>query len=198
MATTASSLTAASPKIARRQDRTRRRIVEISAAKFAARGYENVSVEEIIETADIARSSFYRFFSSREDVLANVIRPVFEQGIAAMKAIDPDAAPEHIMQAIFEVYLTLWRADADALRVSTRTGGAHFRLFKDLHGAYRQCVDRLLKRVEAAGALLNGSADYTSRLLARSAVAVLEVYANDPDRDALFHKTMRGFLLARA
>ena len=62
---------ALSPKIRRRQGRTRQRILDVSAQKFVEHGFENVSVEDIIEAAEIARSSFYRFFSNREEVLAS-------------------------------------------------------------------------------------------------------------------------------
>ena len=80
---------ALSPKIRRRQGRTRQRILDESARLFIAKGFENVSVEEIIAAAEIARSSFYRFFSNREEVLANIIRPVFEQGIVELDASTP-------------------------------------------------------------------------------------------------------------
>lgn len=36
---------------------------------FRDKGYENVSVKDICETADIARSTFYRAFSSKKDVV---------------------------------------------------------------------------------------------------------------------------------
>ena len=76
-----------SPKVRKRQSRTRQRILDESAHLFIAKGFENVSVEEIIDAAEIARSSFYRFFSNREQVLANIIRPVFEQGLLELEKI---------------------------------------------------------------------------------------------------------------
>jgi AcrR family transcriptional regulator len=183
-----------SAKIRSRQSRTRERILEVSAGLFVARGFENVSVEDIIDAAEIARSSFYRFFSNRDDLLTKIIRPVFEKGIADLDAIATQA-PLAIMNAIFDAYLDLWRSGPNALKVSTRIGGKHFYLFEDVHGEYRSRLMALVEQVHPSGILLNDNADYSARLIARSAVPVMEVYCSDPDFEQLFHQTMRGFLL---
>jgi len=183
-----------SPKIRRRQGRTRQRILDESARLFIAKGFENVSVEEIIDAAEIARSSFYRFFSNREQVLASIIRPVFEQGVVRLDAIG-DKSPEGVMNGVFEMYLTLWNNSPDALRVSTRVGGVYFYLFEDVHLVFRRRLGAILKSIESSGIYLNGSADHTGRLIARTVVSVLEVYSEAPDFEQLFQQSMRGFLL---
>lgn len=183
-----------SPKVRKRQSRTRQRILDESAHLFIAKGFENVSVEEIIDAAEIARSSFYRFFSNREQVLANIIRPVFEQGVVELEKI-ASGDPADVMSGIFGTYLTLWNSSPDALRVSTRVGGVHFYLFEDIHSVFRSRLAELLESIEPSGIFINDSADYTGRLLARSAVHVLEVYSREADFAELFHKTMTGFLL---
>ena len=83
----------------------------------------------------------------------------------------------------------------DALRVSTRVGGVYFYLFQDVHNEYRETLEALVRRVEPSGILLNDSADYSSRLIARLAVPVMEVYSKDADFGTLFRQTMRGLLL---
>ncbi len=192
--TSAAAAVPISAKIRNRQHRTRERILEASAGLFVAKGFENVSVEDIIDAAEIARSSFYRFFSNREDLLTKIIRPVFEKGLTDLDAIATQA-PLAIMNAIFDAYLDLWRSGPNALKVSTRIGGKHFYLFEDLHGEYRSQLVALVERVQPSGILLNDNADYSARLIARSAVPVMEVYCSDPDFEHLFHRTMRGFLL---
>jgi AcrR family transcriptional regulator len=185
---------AGNAKVRSRQDGTRTRILTESAALFVAHGYENVSVEQILAAAGIARSSFYRFFANREDVLANIIRPVFVDGLANLESIDARDT-RGVLYGIFDTYLALWAASPDALRLSTRTGGVYFELFRDLHMPFRERITTLLRLVEPEGALLNGSADYTARLIARAAVPVMEVYHRDPRFADLFRTTMSGFLL---
>jgi len=186
--------TVLSPKIRNRQSRTRKRILDESARLFIKRGFENVSVEDIIAAAEIARSSFYRFFSNREQVLANIIRPVFEQGIVELDAIGHQS-PSEVMSAIFDMYLNLWKSSPDALRVSTRIGGAQFYLFEDVHQEFRIKVGRALESIEASGIFRNRSAVLTARLVARTAVAVLEIYSKESDFERLYHQSMRGLLL---
>jgi len=183
-----------SPKVRKRQSRTRQRILDESAHLFIAKGFENVSVEEIIDATEIARSSFYRFFSNREQVLANIIRPVFEQGLLELEKIGTND-PADTMTGIFNTYLNLWNSSPDALRVSTRVGGVYFYLFEDVHAVFRDKLADLLNAIEASGIFINDSAEYTGRLLARTAVDVLEVYSREENLAELFHKTMTGYLL---
>ena len=171
----------------------RERIVRESATLFLAHGFESVSVDQIVAAAEIARSSFYRFFRGRDEVLASIIRPVFESGVSTMREIAQRPARE-IMGGLLDMYLRLWSAGPDALRLATRMG-VYFHLFEDVHGAYREMLTELIRRVQPTGTLLNDSADYSARLIARSAVAVLEVYRDDPRHELLFRRTMSGLLL---
>lgn len=186
--------TAASPKVARRQGRTRERILLESSRLFLSRGFESVSVDHIVQAAEIARSSFYRFFPNREEVLSSIIRPVFESGLAMMADV-ARRPPRDVVDGILDMYLALWRAGPESIQLATRMGGRYFRLFEDVHARYRGTLVELLVRVEATGLLLNGSGSYSARLIARGAVPVLEVYRNDPELESLFRRTLRGMLL---
>ena len=55
--------------VERRADRTRAAILQAFANLLFRVGFENVSVQGIVAEADIARSTFYEHFSSKEDVL---------------------------------------------------------------------------------------------------------------------------------
>jgi AcrR family transcriptional regulator len=194
-ATVATDVSSAiSRKILNRQNRTRERILAESARQFLEKGFENASVENIVEAAEIARSSFYRFFSNRDEVLASISRPVFERGLAEMTRI-ATRPPRRIMPGLFDMYLTLWHAGPDALRVATRMSGRYFRLFEDVHQGFRKSLTTLVRRVEATGLLLNGSGDNSARLIARTAVPILEVYRDDARIETLFHQTMSGLLM---
>ena len=183
-----------SNKIQRRQQRTRDLLLRESAALFVARGFENVSVEDILAASAIARSSFYRFFSNREDVLSQIVRPVFQRGLTELDSVALDDG-EAIMTGILTVYLKLWQRSPNALRLSTRLGGVYFSLFKDVHDDFRNRLMALVKAADAYGILRNDDADYSGRLIARVAVPALEVYSGDPNREQLFMTSMKGLLL---
>lgn len=195
-ATNATARIAATPsrKVERRQNATRDRILVESARLFLARGFAAVSVDQVVEAAEIARSSFYRFFPNREEVLSSIIRPVFENGIGMMREVATHP-PRQVLDGVFSMYLQLWSAGPESLQLATRMGGAYFRLFEDVHHAYREALTALMRRVEPTGLLLNGSGENSARLIARTAVPVLEVYRGDPRIESLFRQTMSGLLV---
>lgn len=47
----------------------RQRVIDQALRMFAERGYENVSVDEILKEAGIAKGTFYHYFESKEDIL---------------------------------------------------------------------------------------------------------------------------------
>jgi AcrR family transcriptional regulator len=188
------SVVSLSPKIQQRQRRTLDLLLRESAALFVSRGFENVSVEDILASTGIARSSFYRFFSNREDVLANIVRPVFQRGLTALTAV-PAHPGNVIITGILQAYLQLWRRSPNALRLSTRVGGVHFSLFKDVHDDFRRRLEELVRLASRDNILRNNNPDYSARLIARVAVPTLEVYSGDPNREQLFMQSMKGLLL---
>ena len=48
-------------------------LVQIAYRMFLTKGYENTSVDEIIEEAGIAKGTFYYYFESKELLLEEVI-----------------------------------------------------------------------------------------------------------------------------
>ena len=61
-------------RVARRRARVRQRILDAAESLMAERGIDSVTIEDITETADIARRSFYHHFESKHDVLVPLAR----------------------------------------------------------------------------------------------------------------------------
>lgn len=57
----------------RKLNRTRDTIAEAALALFDSRGYEQITMEEIADAADVAKGTLYNHFSSKEAVLAHSI-----------------------------------------------------------------------------------------------------------------------------
>jgi AcrR family transcriptional regulator len=51
---------------------------------FLQRGIEGVSVDDIMKSADMAKGSFYRYFSDQEGLVADLIAPLAEQVTTAL------------------------------------------------------------------------------------------------------------------
>jgi AcrR family transcriptional regulator len=181
-----------SPRVAQRRQRMRQNVLRVGARMFLDRGIDNVSVEEILEAADLARSTFYSFFTSKRDLLFHILDPVFQSGIAHMRALK-GMAPADVVYGIIDMYPMLWERYGEALFL--RIGRGEFKLIEKTHNQYVAVLDQLTSSVEAAGILRNGSAAHTQRLIARCAIDVVRVYRNDPDFKRLYRTTMEGMLL---
>ncbi len=72
----------------RRKVRTQDALIDTALALFEQRGYDAVSVEQIAATAEVSVRTFYRYFPTKEDVLA--VDPHAE---AAARAVLADRHP---------------------------------------------------------------------------------------------------------
>lgn len=53
----------------RKQQRVREAIVDAAYALFAERGFDNVTVSDIAERAEVGRSTFFRYFGDKQEVV---------------------------------------------------------------------------------------------------------------------------------
>jgi AcrR family transcriptional regulator len=183
------------PRVAQRRARVRESLLGVGARLFVAEGVENVSVEDVIAAADIARSTFYTFFTSKRDLLVHIVEPVFTTGSTSFAAL-MGLPPRAMMAGVIDTYLTLWERHGDALLLSTRIARADLHLFERVHRSYVDALTKVLTAVHPSGILRNGSVEHTRKLIAKSAVDILLVYRNDPDLRRLYRSTMEGMLLA--
>ena len=68
-------------------EKRKQELLKIAYDMFLSRGYENTSVDEIIEVAQIAKGTFYYYFSSKEQMLEEVIDMMIESETDAAKQI---------------------------------------------------------------------------------------------------------------
>ncbi|WP_285600212.1 TetR/AcrR family transcriptional regulator [Kineosporia sp. NBRC 101731] len=70
--------------VERKQQQARRRIVQAAAELFADRGFDSVSVSDIAERAEVGRTTFFRHFGDKQEV-------VFAHERELLAGLDADA-----------------------------------------------------------------------------------------------------------
>ena len=82
----------------RRRTQRREAILEAAKAVFRDKGYHQASVHDIIDGAQIARGTFYLYFSSKQDLFGELVADFLENVRKQVHRIElgPDAPPPRI------------------------------------------------------------------------------------------------------
>ena len=68
----------------------RNELLDIAQSYFYQKGYAATSVADIIQTAGIAKGTFYHYFTSKEDMLNHLIERISNQALFIMNEIIRD------------------------------------------------------------------------------------------------------------
>jgi AcrR family transcriptional regulator len=98
---------------ARKKERTRQEIYAAASKLFAGRSYHEVTVEEICEEADVARTTFFAHFPSKSALLLE-----YSRGIATRfreSHGDPEATATEQLHALATLVMESWFAQAEVM-----------------------------------------------------------------------------------
>lgn len=89
----------------RKGEKRKQELLKIAYDMFLSRGYENTSVEEIIEKAKIAKGTYYYYFPSKEQMLEDVIDMMIEsESETAKQILEADlSVPQKIIGIITSI-----------------------------------------------------------------------------------------------
>jgi AcrR family transcriptional regulator len=87
------------PLVERKQRQARQRIIEAAQELFLARGFDGVSVGDIAERAEVGRTTFFRHFGDKQEVVFAKEQELLET-IAAASQADDTAAPRSATEAV--------------------------------------------------------------------------------------------------
>jgi AcrR family transcriptional regulator len=85
-------MTPALPLVERKRRQARQRIIQAAEELFLARGFDEVSVGDIAERAEVGRTTFFRHFGDKQEVVFAKWQELLETIAAAGRAEDTAAA----------------------------------------------------------------------------------------------------------
>jgi AcrR family transcriptional regulator len=167
----------------RKQELVRNEIFNAAWRLFGERGYEATTVADIAAAAGVSRRTFFRYFSSKEDVIEETSDDIAEEMLAAMAARPADEPPlVSIEQALVPVLEP---------RLNTERSRTIIRLLRESRTLRRAMLERHALMEERLAVQLavrlgvDASADSTPALLAFVARAMMDTafnVAHDQDR----------------
>lgn len=160
---------------------------------IAERGVAQVSVEDILAAADISRRTFYSYFGNKYELVAGLINPALAAGADMLKALAEQPA-DTLLPGIVDCYRRLWDLHSDGLTVIAALDPAVMPYIENHHRKFGSALKRALTRAERAGLLRNNDAAYSFRVISRTAVPLLKIYADHPNGSALYRDAMLALL----
>ena len=94
----------------------REAFVEAATRLMQAKGWEQTSVQDVLDATEASRGAFYHYFDSKQALLEAVIERLVDVGLGAVRPIvdDPDLAAAPKLSALF-LGIARWKASQKAL-----------------------------------------------------------------------------------
>ena len=93
------AMTSPLPLVERKRRQARERIIHAAEELFLARGFDDVSVGDIADRAEVGRTTFFRHFGDKQEVVFAKEQELLET-IAAASQADDTAAPQSASEAV--------------------------------------------------------------------------------------------------
>ena len=87
------------PLVERKQRQARQRIIQAATELFLERGFEHVTVGDIAERAEVGRTTFFRHFGDKQEVVFAKVQELLET-IATASQADGTAAARSATEAV--------------------------------------------------------------------------------------------------
>ena len=95
-------------------------VAEMAIDLFVERGYDETTIDDICAVAGISRSSFFRYFRSKEDVLLREVTGLGESLLVALQA-RPDGEPAWIaLRRALDLMIERYGAESERILRSAR------------------------------------------------------------------------------
>lgn len=184
------------PRVERRRERTRKRIMEIGAEKFALEGLSQVKLELIADEADISRATLYSHFASKEEILREIIRPVLDELARNLKDKKASNSGQGL-ENVIEVFIDMWDEHGTALILALRYILHCPGDMSDTVNKINSLTDSALRPLHNDGAL-RIKIDLARSMLIQTAIVLLDVLQKESNRTALFRECLRGLILKKS
>ncbi len=162
----------------RRVQRSKRALKNALIQLMIEKGYEETTVADITERADVGRSTFYAHFADKQDLLQESVRGLRDFLLSAPELSDDKQQLVHPALA-FSLPMLRHVSEASELfgaLVGKRTG---MPVQQELHA---MLVDLVCEKLEQAGSPVSAPAPLVAQFIVGAFFAVLNWWMSDPSQ----------------
>lgn len=75
---------------------TKKKLLNVSKELIINNGYENVSISQICKTCNVAKGTFYTYFTSKDDIVISILKDINEAMFTALKFDEKSTPVENL------------------------------------------------------------------------------------------------------
>lgn len=177
---------------------TRKRLLNAARTLFAERGMAGTTIDDIAETADVSRATFFNYFQSKDSVLS-ALHDGHMQKLAVLidGLLEQDLVTTERLRLVFEDITDATRRFRGYLRVATDDPDSDLTRTQINYEDTEQFNDQILRILEPGIDTGEVRTDFPGRFLAQTVAAVyissVRYWRQDSDYDIAdgFDDTMR-------
>jgi len=138
------------PRVVKAADDRRAELLDVALRLFLARGYERVAVQDITDAVQVAKGTFYHYFASKADLLAQVCERQTAALLAAAEPLARDGTAGDAPARLRAVIGLMWGWKRENIAIAEQYSRV---LYADENQALRL---RLRRSLDAVVPLLSG------------------------------------------
>jgi AcrR family transcriptional regulator len=164
-------MTSALPLVERKRRQARQRIIQAAEELFLARGFDEVSVGDIAERAEVGRTTFFRHFGDKQEVVFAKWQELLET-IAAAGQAEGTAAARNATEAVEQLRPVVLSLCAQAA-ADPEAYSRHFQLIEQHPELRARDAVKMQQTADKLSDLLihRGTDEATARFAGQAAVA---------------------------
>jgi AcrR family transcriptional regulator len=180
-----------------------RQIIDAAAACFARRGFHQTTMQDICKEAQMSPGSVYRYFRSKEDIIATMVEEELIESVALLEAVrQSEDAVDGLQKLTREALAYLNEPDVPALHVELNAEAARNPHIAELVRRNDQMsVDALAETIRHAQARQSIDSSLDPRAAAEALISLIDGLTLRkslfPDRDATEFAQMLNVLITR-
>ncbi len=175
-----------------KKEKTHNLLIKTAVELFLKRRSANVTLEEVADTADVARRTLYNHFNNKEALILEIASPIINDGMGYLEQI---SRKDIILIDDFTgLFLFLWKRYGLSLELLYNIDFENFTVLKDLHGKYLTKYLEVFDRLSDIPSDLKDCKMNIASILFRCFVSILSRLENMNDSELRFKNCIHGII----